>query len=107
MEIKNAESMKGFYQAADGKVTLAYRAGDTFGFGDAYVLVTYDDGSEAQFNLQEQLEKEEGRMVILLSMPDRKKLTVSGIDMTTQRENEIYIGWAGGKLLEVVYVITA
>lgn len=46
-------------------------------------------------------------MVILLSMPDRKKLTVSGIDMTTQRENEIYIGWAGGKLLEVVYVITA
>lgn len=107
MEVKNAESMKGFYQAADGKVTLAYRAGDTFGFGDAYVLVTYDDGSEAQFNLQEQLEKEEGRMVILLSMPDRKKLTVSGIDMTTQRENEIYIGWAGGKLLEVVYVITA
>lgn len=107
MEVKNAESMKGFYSAESGKVTLAYTAGDTFGFGDAYVLITYDDGSSVQFGLQEQLEKDDDRIVILLSMPDRKKLTVSDIDMTTQRENEIYIGWAGGKLLEVIYIVTA
>lgn len=108
MEVKNVESMKGFtsYSEASGTVTLVYSAGDTFDFGDAYVLMTYDDGSTKELNLQQQLNADT-RSVILLTVPDMVRLTPDDIDMNTERENEIYVGWAGGRLLTVNYVIVA